>query len=140
MSNIVFNGGEWALWPVLFIGYFVLDFLGTKNVIIIQQLKVVPNAFISMFTTILATVGSYVCVKDSLWNLAPISLGVWFGSYFALKWEIEIRRKGMAKNLNNVKNPTKRVKHRGIHAKTKQSNNKGSKNYVKPRVGQGKKR
>ena len=132
-------GINWALWAGLFIGYFILDFLGTKNVITIQQLKVIPNAFLSSFTTILATLGTYICIIDSLWNLIPISLGVWFGSYFALKWEVKIRRReDMAKNLNNVKNPTKRVKHKGVHAKTRQSKNKGSRNYVKPSVGQGK--
>lgn len=31
-----------------------------------------------------------------------------------------------------------RVKRPGVHAKTKQSNNKGAQNYVKPNVGQGK--
>ena len=31
-----------------------------------------------------------------------------------------------------------KVSRRGVHAKTKQSSNKGSKNYVKPNRGQGK--
>ena len=34
-----------------------------------------------------------------------------------------------------IKNEIKRP---GVHAKTKQSNNKGAQNYVKPNVGQGK--
>jgi len=129
---------DWLVWFGLFVGYFVLDLLSTKNVITIQQLKIIPNANLSAATTVIATIGTYICVTDSLWNLVPIALGVWCGSYVALKWEIEIKRKEMAKNLVNVKNPRKKIKHRGVHAKTKQSVNKSSKNYVKPKVGQGK--
>lgn len=36
-----------------------------------------------------------------------------------------------------IKREKKKVTRKGIHAKTKQSNNKGSKNYKKPNVGQG---
>jgi hypothetical protein len=126
------------VWLGLYIGYFVLDFLNTKNVITIQQLKVIPTANISLSTTILATLGTYICVKDSLWNMIPIGLGVYCGSVFALMWEIEIKRREDMRNLNNGKNPVKKIKHRGVHAKTKQSTSKKSKLYKKPSVGQGK--
>jgi hypothetical protein len=127
------------VWAGLFIGYFILDLLNTKNVITIQQLRVIPTANISLTSTVLATVGTYICVTDSMWNLVPIGLGVWCGSVFALMWEIEIkRRENMARNTSNGKNPVKKIKHRGIHAKTKQSNSKQSKLYKKPSVGQGK--
>jgi len=33
--------------------------------------------------------------------------------------------------------PKSKVSRKGVHAKTKQSSNKGSKNYVKPNRGQG---
>ena len=142
MIPLNFSPTDWLLWPGLFIGYFILDLLNTKNVITIQDLRPLPTANISLATTVLATIGTYICVKDSLWNLVPIGLGVWFGSYFALRWEIAIKRRNMAKTINvgvgkyRVKPKAKR---RGVVAKTKQSSNKASKNYVKPYVGQGKK-
>jgi hypothetical protein len=131
-------GDVWLIWPGLFIGYFILDLLNTKNVITIQQLRVIPTANISLATTILATLGTYLCVKDTLWNLVPIGLGVWCGSVFALMWEIEIKRRRDMRNLSNVRNPVKRKRRKGVIAKTKQSVNKQSKNYKKPNVGQGK--
>lgn len=127
---------SWALWPVLFVGYFVLDLLNTKNVITIQHLRPVPTANISLATTVLATVGTYICVTDSLWNLIPIGLGVWCGSYFALKWEILIMAKTAAIGIRAYhKRP--RSKRPGVVAKTKESSNKASKHYKKPYVGQG---
>lgn len=41
--------------------------------------------------------------------------------------------------INNTKQNKPKIKHRGIHAKTKQSNNKGSDLYVKPYHRQGNK-
>jgi hypothetical protein len=47
----------------------------------------------------------------------------------------------MAKAKNSTTTSIKRVKNKitrpGVHAKTKTSNNKNSKNYVKPNRGQG---
>jgi hypothetical protein len=44
----------------------------------------------------------------------------------------------MAQNLNSKYVDKPHVKHPGIHAKTKQSFNPGSSQYIKRRVGQGK--
>ena len=46
--------------------------------------------------------------------------------------------KGKSKSTSVIlKIAKKQVKRKGIHAKTKMSKNKGSKNYVKVNVGQG---
>jgi hypothetical protein len=45
--------------------------------------------------------------------------------------------KAKDKKVNNFA-PKKHIKHPGIHAKSKTSTNKTSKNYKKPNVGQGK--
>lgn len=41
-------------------------------------------------------------------------------------------------STSSVKREKKKVSRPGVHAKTKQSKNKNSKNYSKPYVGQGK--
>jgi hypothetical protein len=45
--------------------------------------------------------------------------------------------KAKEKKVNSFK-PKEHVKHPGVHAKSKTSSNKTSKNYKKPNVGQGK--
>lgn len=47
-------------------------------------------------------------------------------------------KKGNSKANNVVRREKPSVKHKGIHAKTKESKNKNSKNYKKPYNGQGK--
>lgn len=139
--STLLDSSDWLLWPGLFVGYFILDLLNTKNVITIQDLKPIPTANVSLAGTVLATIGTYICVTDSLLNLIPISLGVWCGSYFALRWEIQIRARKMAKTANiGIGKYRKRARSKrpGVVAKTKQSSNKASKHYVKPYVGQGK--
>jgi len=84
-------GINWLQWTGLFVAYVILDFLNTRNVTTIQQLKSIQSANLSVGTTIIATLGTYVCVTDSLWNLVPISLGVWVGSYVAVAWEIKLK-------------------------------------------------
>jgi hypothetical protein len=44
----------------------------------------------------------------------------------------------MRKQTSNIKVVKPKVKNKGVHAKTKTSKNKNSKNYKKPYVGQGK--
>lgn len=44
----------------------------------------------------------------------------------------------MAKSIISAKEKKIKVKRKGVHAKTKQSKNKNSKNYTKPYNGQGK--
>jgi len=44
----------------------------------------------------------------------------------------------MAKNTENIKKVKVKVKRKGIHAKSKMSSLKSSKNYTKKNVGQGK--
>jgi hypothetical protein len=142
MTELTSTSSWWLVWPALFIGYFILDLLNTKNVITITNLKPVPTANISLATTVLATIGTYICIKDSMWNMVPIGFGVWLGSYFALKWEIQIlARKKMATKQGGVSSPKRKrakTKRPGVIAKTRQSSNKASKHYKKPYVGQGK--
>ena len=44
----------------------------------------------------------------------------------------------MAKNTENIKKVKVKVRRKGVHAKTKMSSLKSSKNYTKKNVGQGK--
>jgi hypothetical protein len=90
---------NWLLWAGLFVGYFVLDFLCTKNVIAIQRLKPISSSNTSSLTYILGILGSYFCVTEGLLNIIPIAVGVWLGSYTVVRLEM----KSMTSKLNKSK-------------------------------------
>lgn len=80
-------GINWLLWGALFVGYFVLDVLCTKNVIAIQRLKPIAASNTSVLAYVFSIIGSYFCVTEGLLNIIPIALGVWLGSFLAIKLE-----------------------------------------------------
>jgi hypothetical protein len=121
------------LWAGLFTTYFILDGIGTKNIIATNKLDRITASNSSALMYLFGIVGSYICVTDGLINLIPILAGAWLGTFSAITWEIKILKRS---KVATYKQKTK-VRRPGIQAKTKQSSNKNSKNYVKQYVGQG---
>lgn len=73
-------------WLILFTSYLALDVLYTKNMLYTYRLEALKSANVGVVIYILSIYGT-VSFIDNLWNMVPILVGSWIGTYGTLKWE-----------------------------------------------------
>lgn len=71
-------------WVFLFLLYFLFDVLYTFNVRAISNQRAFTAANTSELIFFLGVFGT-ISYLDNLWNLVPIGLGIYLGSYVSVK-------------------------------------------------------
>lgn len=70
------------VWLALFGGCLVYDFVNAKYIRAVAEYDKFKAANTSMFLVIVGGIFTYEYVSN-LWNLVPISLGCWCGTYLS---------------------------------------------------------
>ena len=87
------------LWGCLAVVYFILDGIGAKNIIATNKLHRLTAANTSAAMYLFGVIGSYICVTEGLINIIPIIVGAWLGTFFAVTWEIKIKKKNGSRRI-----------------------------------------
>jgi len=90
------------VWIVLFIISIVYDILYTKSVLYISRLNAVGAANLSVLLYVMMSYG-IINFIENIFNIIPIILGSWLGTYGILKFEKHQKNK---KEENKEKNVT----------------------------------
>jgi hypothetical protein len=92
---------NWLLWVSLVPVYFILETLGTKNMLATTKLRPTEAANTGTMMYLISMVGSYICVTEGLINIVPIAIGAWLGQYYSVMWEIKLKRKNGRQGKTN---------------------------------------
>lgn len=79
------------LWLALLPSYFFYEYVGTRNIIATNKLMAVQASNTGALMYVIGTLGAYICVVDGLFNLIPIVVGSWLGTYCSIKGEIKLK-------------------------------------------------
>jgi hypothetical protein len=69
----------------LLISYVLIDFFCVKHVVYIQRRQAIPAANVSFLISLLGLLSTFEFIKRPLY-IIPILIGVWLGSYLAVKF------------------------------------------------------
>lgn len=72
------------LWAALFGGCLVYDFVNAKYIRAVAEYNRLRAANTSMFLVVVGGLFTYEYVNN-LWNLIPIALGCWLGTFLSFK-------------------------------------------------------
>lgn len=89
------------LWLGLLVGYFVFDTAYAKYTIYTQKLKSLKAANTSVFMLVMGIAGTYVALKN-LFNIAPMALGCWLGTFLTIEWELKLKKKNKISRKKKV--------------------------------------
>lgn len=79
-------------WISLFVVYLLIDILYTQYVMAIAKLNAFWASNISVLLYILTAYGTIEYVQN-YWNIIPIVIGSWLGTYVTLRYEIHKKNK-----------------------------------------------
>ena len=95
-------------WAGLFIAYFFLDVLYTKNMLFTVRLQPTAAANTGVVIYLISIWGTLEYVNN-LTNVVPIALASWLGTYLTLRWEIKInKRDEVSKSMRKSRKPSAR--------------------------------
>ena len=93
---------NYSAWTVLFFISIIFDIVYTKSVLYISRLIPKKAAITSVLLYLLTAIGTINYVKNPF-NLVPICIGAWIGSYFILKYEAKLRAKRKKNGKKEIK-------------------------------------
>lgn len=98
-----FSDISWPTWAGLFVCYFFLNVLYTKNALYTYRLKALASANTGVLLYILGYLGIATFIDNNN-NIVPIVISSWLAEYFTIVWEI--------KKCNNEQKDSKNKKTR----------------------------
>jgi hypothetical protein len=98
-----------ATWLWLFISYFVLNVLYTKNALYTYKLNSTASANTGVLIYILGYIGMAEFIKVPN-NILPILAASWLGEYFTIEWEKKVMKRIADEELKAIKFRKRRKK------------------------------
>jgi len=80
---------NYKIWAALFVGCLIYDYVNAKYIRAVAEYDKFKAANTSLFLVVVGGLFTYEYVNN-LWNLIPIAIGCWFGTYLSFyedKWQ-----------------------------------------------------
>ena len=97
---MIFENINLITWAILFFVYLIYDILYAKYILYVSKLNAFKAANTGVLLYMLVAYGTVQYVTN-LWNIIPIVLGSWIGTYFTIRYENKRKQK---RKLNIGKN------------------------------------
>lgn len=101
MISQFFSQTDLVTWLLLFVSYFCLNVLYTKNALYTYRLEPFKAANSGIIIAALGYYGIAEFVKDPS-NIIPILLATYLGEYLTLAWEIKISKRNGRRNKKQI--------------------------------------
>jgi hypothetical protein len=93
---MIFGEINLLTWLCLFIVYFIYDIVYIKYILYVANLNAAYSAHSGVLLYILTAYGTVQYIAN-LWNIIPIVIASWLGTYLTIRYERNCKRKKLLK-------------------------------------------